>query len=301
LALDVTRAYYDAALADRLVTIAEASLTQAAALYEQARTLFEAGSRPEFELLRAQVARDNQQPAVIRARSQRDIAYLRLKQLLDLPAGAQLELEAGLAGVALPPPAPFAQAPGAASADILRPAIRQAEASVALNEAALALARAQRKPAVLVVSNLQEVAYGLFPTDWRANWTVGATMSVPIMTGGRLKAEETIAAADVAAARARLQQARELSALDGETARQELIAADAAWSASAGTVTQARRAYEIAELRYREGISTQLELADSRLALESAEANRAQAARDVQVARARLALLPNLPLSSAGR
>jgi len=299
LALDVTRAYYDAALADRLVTIAEASYAQANALFEQARTMFEAGSRPEFELLRAQVARDNQQPLVIRSRSQRDIAYLRLKQLLDLPQGTSLQLEAGLTDTALPPPAPFAEALAAASADIIRSAVRQAEASVALSEAALSVAKAQRMPTVSVVSNLGEVAYpgGFFPTDWRTNWTVGASMSVPILTGGRLKADEMVAAADVAASRARLQQTRELTALDSETARQELIAAEAAWTANAGTVAQARRAYEIAELRYREGISTQLELADSRLALESAEANRAQAARDLQVARARLALLPNLPLS----
>jgi outer membrane protein TolC len=304
LALDVTRAYYDAALADRLVTIAEASHAQANALYEQARTMFEAGSRPEFELLRAQVARDNQQPIVIRARSQRDIAYLRLKQLLDLPPGAVLQLEAGLSESTLPPPAPFAQAlAAAAGSDLLRAAVRQAEASVAAGEAAVSLARAQRLPVASVVSSFGEVAYpgGLFPTDWRTNWTVGATVSMPIMTGGRLRADEMVAHADLAAARARLQQTQELSALDSETARQELVAAEAAWTASAGTVTQARRAYEIAELRYREGLSTQLELADSRLALESAEANRAQAARDVQVARARMALLPNLPLSLAGR
>ncbi|MEX2271062.1 MAG: TolC family protein [Vicinamibacterales bacterium] len=308
LALDVTRAYYDAALADRLVTIAEASYTQANALFEQARTMFEAGSRPEFELLRAQVARDNQQPAVIRARSQRDIAYLRLKQLLDLPATATLRLEAGLSETALPPPAPFHAAlvaagdpalAAAAASDLARSAVRQAEASVAVSEASVALARAQKLPIISVVSNLGEVAYpgGLFPTDWRTNWTVGAAMSVPILTGGRQRADDMVAQADLATARARLQQTRELTALDTETARQELIAADAAWTASAGTVTQARRAYEIAELRYREGISTQLELADARLALEAAEANRAQAARDVQVARARVALLPNLPLS----
>ena len=304
LALDVTRAYYDAALADRLVTIAEASYAQANALYEQARTMFEAGSRPEFELLRAQVARDNQQPAVIRARSQRDIAYLRLKQLLDLPAGTALQLEAGLSQATLPPPAPFAAAlAGAAASDVMRSAVRQAEASVAVSEAAVSVARAQRMPIVNLVSSLGEVAYpgGAFPTDWRTNWTVGATMSVPILTGGRQRADEMVAQADLAASRARLQQTKELSALDSETARQELVAAEAAWTASAGTVTQARRAYEIAELRYREGISTQLELADSRLALEAAEANRAQAARDVQVARARLALLPNLPLPLTGR
>jgi hypothetical protein len=36
-------------------------------------------------------------------------------------------------------------------------------------------------------------------------------------------------------------------------------------------------------------------LSDSRVSLEIAQANRAQAARDVQVARARVALLPGLP------
>jgi len=299
LALDVTRAYYDAALAERLLTIAESTYAQANAVFAQVKTMFEAGSRPEFELLRGQVARDNQQPVVIRARSQRDIAHLRLKQMLELPPGTELQLEAGLSDAALPPPAPFAQALAGATAEISRSAIRQAEASVALGEASAAVAKAQRLPAVTLVSNFGEVAYpgGVFPTAWRTNWTVGATMSVPILTGGRLRAEEIVAAADLAAARARLKLTRELSELDAQTARAELLSAEAAWAASAGTVTQARRAYEIAELRYREGISTQLELTDARLALESAEWNRVQAARDLQVARARLALLPNLPLS----
>ena len=58
---------------------------------------------------------------------------------------------------------------------------------------------------------------------------------------------------------------------------------------------QAQRAYAIAEVRYREGISTQTELSDARLLLQQAEANRAQAARDLQVARVRSALLRDLP------
>ena len=66
------------------------------------------------------------------------------------------------------------------------------------------------------------------------------------------------------------------------------------------SMQQAQRAYEIAELRYREGLSTQLELSDARLLLQQAQANRAQAARDVQVARVRLALLPDLPLTNTG-
>jgi outer membrane protein TolC len=68
--------------------------------------------------------------------------------------------------------------------------------------------------------------------------------------------------------------------------------------ASEGTAAQAARAYSIAELRFREGISTHTELLHSRLALEQAGANRAQAARDALVARMRMALLPRLPLGT---
>ncbi|MGH9419356.1 MAG: hypothetical protein ACRD3J_05220, partial [Thermoanaerobaculia bacterium] len=60
----------------------------------------------------------------------------------------------------------------------------------------------------------------------------------------------------------------------------------------------AARAYSIAEVRYKEGISTQIELNDSRILLEQAVANRALAARNLQVASVKLALLPNLPLQT---
>jgi hypothetical protein len=74
--------------------------------------------------------------------------------------------------------------------------------------------------------------------------------------------------------------------------------AQATWQASAGTAEQASRAYSIDQIRYREGISTQTDLSQSRLLLEQALANRAQAARDLAVARVRLALLKDLPLQA---
>src|SRR5207253_6499725 len=96
---------------------------------------------------------------------------------------------------------------------------------------------------------------------------------------------------------ATLQATRSAAQLDTRTALQQLETARAQWQASAGTVEQATRAYSIAEIRYREGLSTQTELADSRILLQQAEANRAQAARDLQIAQLRMALLPDLPLS----
>ena len=105
LALDVSQAYFDAMLADRLVVIAEETLAQAERTADQVRQQREAGRMAEFDLLRAQVARDTERPQVIRVRNERDLAYLRLKQLLDLPLDQPLQLVSTLEEPVLPPPA----------------------------------------------------------------------------------------------------------------------------------------------------------------------------------------------------
>ena len=128
---------------------------------------------------------------------------------------------------------------------------------------------------------------------------MGATLNVPVLTGGRQRGDEQVARAELEQARLQLRQTEELAELDTRSAWAELLAARAAWEASAGTVQQATRAYEIANVRFGAGVSTQLELSDARLLLQQADANRALAARDLQVARARVALLPDLPIGAS--
>lgn len=323
LLFEATQAYYDAALSDRLVGIAEAALGQATATLRQTEAAFQAGTQPEFEVLRARVSRDTQNPNLIRQRVNRDVALLRLKQLLDLPAEAPIELaDAMLDNVAAPPTVfasrvlPIESAiltkdpnqdivattpPSVPPAD--RAPVRDAATTVSLREAAFAAVRAQRLPSVTLTTNYGRVAYPenvVAPTFNRLNWAVGVNMQVPILTGGRQRGDETVAQAEVEQARVQLRQVEELAALDARSALAELIAARASWEATAGTVEQANRAYEIAEVRYQAGVSTQLELSDSRFLLQQAEANRAQAGRDLQVARARVALLPDLPIGAGG-
>jgi outer membrane protein TolC len=321
LLFDVTQAYYDAALSDRLVAIAESTLQQAGATLQQTQAGFEAGTQPEFEVLRARVSRDNQTPLVIRQRVNRDIALMRLKQLLDLPQDYDLRLADALEDERLAPPPAFAtrvasiegamrQAdtvalPSGLQADSLLPArtaVTEVATTLRLREAALELAEAQKKPSLTLNSTYTRLGYpsGVAPLFDRTNWSVGASVNLPILTGGRQRGDEQVAQAEVEQARVQLRQVEELAALDTRSAWAELLAARAAWEASAGTVQQAARAYEIADVRYRAGVSTQLELSDSRVLRQQAEANRAQAARDLQVARARVALLPDLPVSGTG-
>jgi outer membrane protein len=309
LVLDVTQAYYDAELSDRLVAIAEAGLAQAEETLRQTEVARRVGAQPEFDLLRAQVARDNQRPVVIQRRSDRDLAYLRLKQLLNLPLDQPLSLTSALGEadsvVARTPAARAADSiPGPDTLTEARVVVRQAAVAVEVQEQQLRVTRSQRLPTVVLTSQYGRVAYpdNPFPTwsDFRSNWTVGAGLSLPIFTGGRIHGEELVAEANLAEARERLQQTRELAQLDTRTALERLATARSSYQASAGTAGQALRAYQIAEVRYREGVSTQLELNDARLSLQQAQANQALAARDLQIAEARARLLKDLPLSTTG-
>lgn len=319
LLLDVTQAYYDAVLSERLVAIAGATLEQSGATLRQVEAGFAAGAQPEFEVLRASVARDNQVPVLIRQRVSRDVAFLRLKQLLGLPADYDLRLADALGDEDLAPPPVFAERVTAVERVMRvddpaaytlqanvpvpdRTAVAQASTAVSLGDAALALAKAQRMPSASLTSTFSRVGYptGILPSLGRTNWSIGASLTLPILTGGRQRGDESVASAELEQARLQRQQLEELAALDTRATWAELLAARAAWEASAGTVQQATRAYEIAEVRYGAGVSTQLELSDSRLLRQQAEANRAQAARDLQVARARAALLPDLPVTGVG-
>ena len=305
--LDVTQAYYDAALADQLVSIAESTLVQTDDLLRQTRLAHQVGNTSEFDLLRAQVTHDNEVPVLIQQRSNRDVAYLRLKQLLNLPLDDSVNLTTPLDTAAAPVIPVALTAGNAAAPDTIvsdRAPVRESEAAVRAQEGLLKVAHAERLPSISIVSGYQRLFFPttVFPQlgDYRENWTVGASLGVPLFTGGRVTGDVLVAQGNLEEARARLRQTRELAALDTHEALATLAQADAAFRASEGTATQAARAYSIDQIRYREGISTQTDLAQSRLLLEQARANHAQAARDLAVARVRLALLRDLPLQTSG-
>jgi outer membrane protein len=323
LALDVTQAYFDAVLADRLVAIADTTLSQTEELLRQTTVARRVGNQSEFELLRATVTRDNQRPVLIARRGDRDVAYFRLKQLLNLPLEEPLTLT-----TPIDQPATISRVIAANAANVTnvnattadasidtlvplplpdtttgdRAPVRQSEEALRASEGQLRVARADRLPSLAITSAYQRLFFpaNLFPTlnQYSENWTIGGQLTLSLFNGGRVGGAIQVAQANLDEARARLQQSRELAALDTRVALNQLQQAEASFSASRGTAQQAQRAYSIDQIRYREGISTQTDLTQSRLLLEQALANQAQSARDLAVARARIVLLRDLPLNT---
>jgi outer membrane protein TolC len=306
LLLDVTGAYYDATLADRLLTIAQATLDQADTTLSQTQLARQVGNLSEFDLLRARVTRDNQRPIVIQRRADRDLAYFRLKSLLDVPLDEPIRLTTELGDTALVDSARLRAVAETASdtGTAARAPVRQAAEAVTAQRGLLQVAQGQRLPQLALTSQYAQLGYpgkvSPFGARFVDDWVVSLGLQLPLFTGGRIGGEVDVARANLSEAELRLQQAHELAEVDARNVAIQLEAADAAWQASAGTVEQAARAYQIAELRYREGLSTQTELLDSRIQLQQAQASRARAARDLQVAKVRVVLLPALPLAGTG-
>lgn len=305
--VDAAEAYFDTQLAERLLAIADSSLAQAERALAETRLAREVGNAAEFDLLRATVARDNQRPVVIQRRLQRDQSLLRLRQVLDLPAGTPLELVTPLGDTTMVALPGFAAATAAAGTGgpLDRAPVREAEAGVRASDGQLRSSRGTRLPSVQLTSDYAKIAFpdDVFGLDkFLTDWTVAVRVRVPLYTGGALRADVLTAAAARDEAMLRLRQATETATRENEALQLQLQGALAFWDASQGTAEQAARAYSITEVRVRNGLSTLTDLAEARLQLQQAEANRAQAARDLQVARLRLTLLRDLPfgVASAG-
>ena len=291
----VRQAYYDAALAREAVTIVAASVDLAAEHLSQIRLRLEAGRASELEALRAEVELENLRPQLVQARNQAQLAVLNLKRLTNVPVESELALATPL----VPPTAsevPVPDVPSLAAVDGAlenRAAVRAARSQVEVREEQVDVARAAYFPSVSLTGTLSRQAFpsalGL-PTDldWRDDWTVGFAVQWPLFQGLRRSAEIDAARAQVQEARLQLSQLLEGVRIDYESAVGELERSRTQIAAARRTVEQAVRVYELMELRFDEGLATQLDISDARLALQQARLNEVQAYHDAHVAMARV-------------
>ncbi len=281
-------AYLNALFAERLVAIAEGGRALADEQLRRVALNQRVGSAADYDLLRAQVEAANQEPRVIGARNDRDIALLQLRALINVPAGTSVELDEGALAAAdslVEPDWP------AVRADVThRSSIAAAEAGVDVARQAVRVYRGDSWPALRLNLYLGQQSFpdAVLPQSWRRDWNASLSVSMPLFDGLRTRGQVSLARAQLAQAEADLSRAREAVELDVERARAELMRARALLDARRQTVTQAARAQHLASVRFANGITTQLEVSDARLALQQAQVNEAQASRDYLVGLASL-------------
>jgi outer membrane protein len=285
--LDVRNAYFQTVLAEELVGIAQEAYALADAVLRQVQLFRQQGTASEFDVLTAQVERDNLEPNIVEARNARRLAELNLKRLVNIPADQPLAL-----ATPLTPVVAAVDRAELAAAVRERPAVRALDEQVAAQQGAVRIAQADRLPSLAMAGTF---AYQAFPRtfapadfDWRRDWAVSFQASIPIFNGFRTRGAIDQARAELRIAEIQRTQVVQGFEIELEAALGEFDAARAQIEARRATVAQARRALELAELRFRSGLATQLDISNSRLLLEQARVNEAQALFNYVNALARL-------------
>jgi outer membrane protein TolC len=174
-----------------------------------------------------------------------------------------------------------------------RPALLAAREMVALRRAGLTSARGEWFPTLAAQANLAFYAYPstVAPpgfSQWRKDWSLALAVSWPLFDGfarnGRVS-EASAALSEATSQQAMLEEGMrvELSQAVGDYHTQV-----AQLRARQETSRLAQEAHDLADLRYRNGLATQLEVSDAALVLDQARVNEVQALSDYVKALARL-------------
>ncbi len=303
-ALQVRRAYVRAALSQQLEQIAQAALDQAERFLAQERLRLKAGSASELEVLRADVATENLRPQLVEARNAAEVSLLDLKRLVDLPLTQPIRLTTALVAptfvdtTADPDPTRMADD---------RPLVTAADRQVSIRERQVTIARGNFLPSVALQMNyggqlFPDRVFGLSGTPLRRDVSASVAVQLPLFTGFRRMAELHEAQIELDKSRLQLGQLREGVQVEYQRARGERARALSSIAARTRNVEQAQRVHDLTVLRYEQGLATQLEVSDGRLALLQARTNLAQATADFLLADAGVdRALGRVPVSASSR
>ncbi|HZI29225.1 MAG TPA: TolC family protein, partial [Gemmatimonadaceae bacterium] len=168
LTMDAQSAYLTAILARELVLIQEGNAVLADARLAQVQQLERGGRASRYDLLKARVDRANLEPALLQARSNRELADIELKQLLNYPGDAPIALTQELDTAQLRAAvASIVSAVGEGA--VSRAVVRAAEATVDVRREGIRIARADFMPTFSAFFNNGYTALPAssgFPTVW---------------------------------------------------------------------------------------------------------------------------------------
>lgn len=183
-ALDVQRAYVQALFSARVLEIQTQNLALADERLAQVEKLEAGGRAARYDVLRARVERANLEPLALQATSDRDLALLDLKRLLQVPLAQPVALTTVIDSAVVREALAAAEAMEGSAADVVagapgqgpsgtppfreRAALRAAELTAEARRDAIAVARADRLPTVsaFLVAGYQAFPLSGFPTSF---------------------------------------------------------------------------------------------------------------------------------------
>ncbi len=282
----IKTAYYNVLMAGEEVAILEQSIARWQTALRDSRALFKEGVAADIDTLKAFLSVETIKPNLIQAKSRASVARTQLENLIGLEPGKKITLSDSL--VYREGDYPDDVAAAFAEALSARPEVRQLELRIDAEAEQVNAARAERFPAINAVGQLQTQTQfndgvAIRDTDWPVTSSVGLQVSLPLFTGFRISSQVEQAKLGRLQTMTRLEDMKADIRAEVEMKLSDLEESRKRIEVQTRTIRTAERSYEITLLRFREGIGSQLELADAELQLNKAKTNHLQAVYDYLV------------------
>jgi len=262
---NVKSAYYNFLQADRNRGVAADTMSQFQQHLDEANTFFRIGTKPKFDVTKAEVDLGNARLNALTAENALHIARVILKDAMGIPESADFAIIDNLA---------FRKSDlqlddVLKSAYLNQPGLRSIIAKREAMEHSIDLARKGYFP---ILSG--NAGYGYsgkdFPLD--KGWNAGVMVSYPIFTGLLTKFQVDEAKANLEVITANEEILRQGIRVEIQQAYLNVQDAGEQIAIAEMTVSQARENYELAAGRYRAGVGSPIEIADATIALNNARA-----------------------------
>jgi outer membrane protein len=291
LKVQVFNGFYGALLAQQVLDVNVEAQKLAQDNLDLVQKMYDQGMTSEYDLLRAKVAVANLQPSVLKARNDSEVASTALKNLLGMPLDSRINIQSNLDSTTfvLPP-----IDPEAAQSEVLenRPEIKMSDYNSKITKQLISIAKAGYKPSLNFSSSIQYQRQfesgNPFSQSWGRSLFTGVSLSVPIFDSWRTPSQVKQARINYEDDLLRDQATHKGLLLDFQQSLGSYLEARNRLSTQGDAVGLARRGLDIANVRFENGVGTQLEISDARLSLSQAEINRAVAFHDLAVGYAAL-------------
>jgi outer membrane protein TolC len=247
---------------------------------EQAKGFYEAGSKPWYDVTKAEVDLGNAQMSLVEASSNIQNAKATLANTMGLDPSEDFEVaRAGLDILSVREEAVDAAEELAAQN---RPDYRASALKVSSGRSTLSAEARENSPTISLSGGYSGSADDAF--DFERGWNTGISMSVPIVDGGLAKAGIDIARAQIMSLEASHEKLRQDIMLEVSKAKTDIVKARERIRISGLTLSSAEENRRLAEGRYETGVGDALEVTDAIVSFTDAQLANKQAIYDLQIA-----------------
>ncbi len=279
--LNVKQAYFGVLQAKRNRMVSEEAVGQFRLHLEQAKGFYEVGTKPKFDVTKAEVDLSNAKLNLIKAENAVRLAVANLNNAMGVPMAPEYMLEDTLSFQKYE--ITFENALARAYEN--RPDLKS---TVARRQAAESSIELEKKGYFPVLTGTAGYNYAGNDFPLKRGWNIGATLTVPLFSGFLTKYRVDEAKANLDVLKANEESLRQVIFLEVQQAYLNLQEAEERIPTAELTVKQAEENFEIARGRYGAGVGNPIEVTDAEVALSNAKTAYIQALYDYKVAKATL-------------